>query len=166
MLGAADIPAKERVRLQPPATVPATRLELAPAAGSRAQAAALRILVVDDNPDATDSLTLLIRAWGHDVRGVYGAAEALAVAADFRPGLVLPDLGLPVMNGFEVARLLRDIPRLEHCVIVAVTGAGQDEDRQRTHAAGFAAHLVKPVEVDLLRRTIANIAPAPPAASA
>jgi CheY-like chemotaxis protein len=118
----------------------------------------LRILVVDDSRDAADSLAILLRLAGHDVRTAYGGPEALQIAGHFRPRLVLLDLGMPGMDGYEVARRLRQGPSAAMTVLVALTGWGQDEDRRRSREAGFQHHLVKPVEPDALAKLVSLIA--------
>jgi CheY-like chemotaxis protein len=105
-----------------------------------------RILIVDDNRDAADSLSLLLQIHGHEVQTAYGGEEALRVAADYAADLVLLDIGLPTMNGYEVARRLRLEGIPGH--LVALTGYGQPEDVQRAKEAGFDAHMVKPVDVE------------------
>jgi PAS domain S-box-containing protein len=118
-------------------------------------ARAVRILVVDDNVDAADSLRGVLELSGHDVRVAYEGPTALDLAEAFRPSLVLLDLGLPGMDGHEVARRLRERhgPSL---VLVALTGYGREEDRRRTREAGFDRHLVKPLEPDTLSEVIAG----------
>jgi PAS domain S-box-containing protein len=116
-----------------------------------------RILVVDDNEDAADSLSLLLGAMGYDARPAYGGRSALEAAPEFLPSLVLLDIGMPGMNGFEVARSLRERPELANTVLVALTGWGQNEDRQRTREAGFHHHLVKPVDAAMLRELLRSL---------
>ncbi len=106
-----------------------------------------RVLVVDDNHDSADSLGLLLGYLGAEVRVVYGGQAALDAAAGFAPDLVLLDLGMPGMDGYEVARRLRRLPLGKAPTLAALTGWGQDRDKQRTQAAGFDLHLVKPVDV-------------------
>jgi CheY-like chemotaxis protein len=117
----------------------------------------LRVLAVDDSRDAADSLAMLLRLSGQDVRTAYSGPEAIATAQQFRPRLVLLDLGMPGMDGYEVARNLRRQPGLEETVLVALTGWGQPEDRQRSVEAGFRHHLVKPVEPDALAKLLAEV---------
>ncbi len=105
-----------------------------------------RVLIIDDNRDAADSLSLLLQSHGHEVRTVYDGDEALAVAAAYAADFVLLDIGLPKMNGYEVARRLRLRKTSAH--LVALTGYGQPEDVQRAREAGFDAHLVKPVDIE------------------
>jgi PAS domain S-box-containing protein len=124
--------------------------------GPRNAAPSERILVVDDNPDAADSLKSLLELVGHEACAAYEGPGAIELARSFRPSLVLLDIGLPGMDGYEVAeRLRRELadgaPR-----IVAMTGYGHDADRERSHRAGFAAHLVKPVSLDALQDLLAE----------
>ena len=110
-----------------------------------------RILVVDDNRSNAQSLELLLRALGQEVYTAYDGPEALELARKYRPEVVLLDIGLPLMDGYEVARRCRKDPNLKILTVVAMTGYGQDSDRQRSQEAGFDAHLVKPVNLDDLR---------------
>jgi CheY-like chemotaxis protein len=105
-----------------------------------------RVLVVDDNRDSADSLKLLLQIWGHQARCAYGGEEAMAVVAEFSPDVVLLDIGLPGMSGYELAQRLRELPGARNATLVAVTGYSRAEDRERTAAAGFHHHLVKPVD--------------------
>jgi PAS domain S-box-containing protein len=123
--------------------------DMAPAPASAVESApvrSIRILVVDDNRDAVESLSQLLRRMGHDVRSAGDGEAALMVAADFGPEIVLLDIGMPKMNGYEAARRLRDDPRTRKAVLVAVTGWGQAGDRQAALDAGFDHHLVKPLD--------------------
>jgi two-component system, chemotaxis family, CheB/CheR fusion protein len=104
-----------------------------------------RVLVVEDNVDAAEGLRMLLELMGHVVRVVHDGASALQQVEAFRPEVALLDLGLPEMDGVELAGRLRALPGGDRLVLAAITGWGQDEDRQRTRAAGFDAHLVKPV---------------------
>lgn len=106
----------------------------------------LNVLVVDDNPDAADSLALLVRAAGHETRVAWNGLDALAVARETRPDVVLLDLGMPCMNGYETAHRFREDPATRSAMLVAITAWGSDEDRRRTQAAGFVKHFVKPVD--------------------
>ncbi len=115
-----------------------------------------RVLVVDDNVDAAESLAMLLRVGRHDVRTAQDGATALQVAEAFRPEVVLLDLGLPRMDGFEVARRLREQEGVEKALLVALTGHGQEEDRRRSLEAGFDAHLVKPADPAALQRLLAG----------
>jgi signal transduction histidine kinase len=110
----------------------------------------LRVLVVDDNPDAADLLSEFLRALGHTTRVAHNGLAAVQLAEQFQPEVVLLDLGLPVMDGFEVADRLRGLPSLRGTELVAITGYGQEVDRQRTREGGFHEHMVKPVDLDEL----------------
>jgi signal transduction histidine kinase/CheY-like chemotaxis protein len=128
---------------------------------------ARRILVVDDNVDGARSLSLLLRQARHDVRTAHDGPTALQIAREWRPDLVLLDIGLPGMSGLEVARAMRSEPTLKDITILAMTGYGQDSDRLRSHEAGFNAHLVKPLDLEMLNEFIARTQPEranPPAA--
>jgi PAS domain S-box-containing protein len=122
--------------------------------------AARRVLVVDDNEDAAETMAILFQFWGHEVRTAYDGPSALSLAAEYRPEIVLLDIGLPGISGYEVAQQLRKMPGLETVTIVAVTGYGQEEDRRRALEAGFNSYLVKPVEPAELQSLIASV-PAP-----
>lgn len=117
----------------------------------------LRVLVVDDNKDAADSLALLLRLRGHDIRVAHDGTSALVVAQSHRPAVVFLDIGMPGMDGYEVVRRMRSMPEIQGTVIAALTGWGQQEDRARTAAAGFDHHLVKPVASDVLETLIDRI---------
>jgi PAS domain S-box-containing protein len=135
---------------------PARAGERAPAGGVRApHAPPRRVLVVDDNVDAAASLSALLRFAGHEVEFVHDGVAALDAASRFRPAAVLLDIGLPGMDGFEIARQLRTLEGLARCHIIALTGYGRSEDRRRTRDAGFSAHLVKPVEYGALLEALA-----------
>jgi PAS domain S-box-containing protein len=114
-----------------------------------------RVLVVDDNEDSTETMATLIGLWGHEVRTAGDGATALRVAAEFRPHAVLLDIGLPHVSGYDVARQIREIPGLRDVRLIAMTGYGQEEDRKRSHDAGFTDHLTKPVPPDLLKELLA-----------
>src|SRR5262249_14722787 len=116
-----------------------------------------RILVVDDNPDAGDTLARLLELNGHEVRLARDGPTALEAARDFRPEIVLLDIGLPRMDGYEVARRLREQPGTKHALLVALTGYCQEEDRRRSQAAGFDHHLVKPADPGVLQRLLAEM---------
>ncbi len=118
-----------------------------------------RVLVVDDNEDAADSLGMLLVARGDSVRIAYDGEEAVAAEEDFRPHIVLLDIGLPKVSGYDVARRIRAV-RGTRVLIVAITGWGQEEDRQRAREAGFDHHFTKPVDFDLLVALMDRAAPA------
>jgi signal transduction histidine kinase/ActR/RegA family two-component response regulator len=121
--------------------------------------ASRRILVVDDNEDAGDTLAEALRDGGHDVRVATDGPGALAVAAEFGPDIVLLDIGLPVMDGYEVARRLRQRTDPRPPRLLALTGYGQEKDRARALAAGFDDHIVKPVNLDDLFARLDRLAP-------
>ncbi|MFN0019951.1 MAG: ATP-binding protein [Pirellulaceae bacterium] len=127
-------------------------------AAAKSPGPALRVLVVDDNIDAAQTLGMLLRATGHDVRMVYNGPAALEAAVDFHPEVVLLDIGLPGLDGFEVARRLRVQPDTQSALLIAMTGYGQEADRQRSLAAGFNHHLVKPVSFEKVREILASVA--------
>jgi CheY-like chemotaxis protein len=115
---------------------------------------ARRILIVDDNIDAADSLVMILRLDGHEVEAVYSAHDALERAVAIKPDVALLDIGLPKMNGYELAQHLRAQPDLRDIRLIALTGYGQGEDRERTRAAGFDDHLVKPADLTVLQKAI------------
>jgi signal transduction histidine kinase len=117
----------------------------------------LRVLVVDDNVDAADSLAIMLQLDGCDTRVEYTGEQALHAAAEFDPEIVVCDIGLPRMGGHEVARRMRADPRRAGTILVALTGWGSDEDRQRTQAAGFDFHLVKPVGLEKVQEILGRI---------
>jgi PAS domain S-box-containing protein len=127
------------------------------AAGTAAGSAPRRILVVDDNRDAADTLRLLLRMMGSEVNTAHDGIEAVAAAAEFRPEVVLLDLGLPKLDGYEAARRIRAQEGGAGMFLVALTGWGHEEDRRRSLEAGFDLHMTKPVEFDALRKLLASL---------
>jgi PAS domain S-box-containing protein len=126
--------------------------------GPRAKAlSGCRVLVVDDNRDAADSMGMLLRLKGNDVRTAHDGLEGVELAGTFRPELVLLDIGLPKLNGYDVARQIRRQPGGAEVVLVALTGWGQDEDRRRSQEAGFDLHVVKPVDLMALEQLLAGL---------
>jgi PAS domain S-box-containing protein len=117
-----------------------------------------RILVVDDNQDAADMLVLTLQMLGHHVDAVYSGAEALTAVVEPKPDFVILDIGMPDLDGYEIARRIRRIPKLDDVWLIAVTGYGNDSDRQRTAAAGFDEHLVKPVVPEVLAGVLERLA--------
>jgi CheY-like chemotaxis protein len=115
-------------------------------------------LIVDDNRDSADTLAALLGAWDHDVRALYDGPSAIAAAAEYQPDVVLLDIGLPKMNGYEVAAQLRKSAHCRSMILVAFTGYGQDEDRRRVREAGFDYHLVKPLESAALEKILDSVA--------
>ena len=110
---------------------------------------------MDDNRDAADSLAMMLRLMGHDTQTAHDGLEGVQAAATFRPKVVLLDLGLPEMNGYEVARHIREQPWGRHMIVIAVTGWGQEEDRRRALEAGCDHHLTKPVDPAALEKLLA-----------
>jgi PAS domain S-box-containing protein len=127
------------------------------AAATSAVPAAVRILVVDDNRDAAETLTMALDLFGCETRMAHTAADALAMADGFLPQVALLDIGLPDMNGYELARRLRLASGGGGMTLIATTGWGQEKDRQRAFDAGFDHHLTKPLDVDLLRRLLPQV---------
>ena len=127
---------------------------VAPRADNRPHVPA-RVIVVDDNADSADTLAMLVRVLGHEVRAIYDPTTVEAEVAAFHPSLVFLDVGMPQRSGYDVARSLRVQPGGRALRIVAVTGWGQPEDRGRTREAGFDEHLVKPPEPEAIRRICA-----------
>ncbi len=124
------------------------------APGGVASAGGVRILIVDDNEDAAELLASTLELTGYRTLVVHDGPAALKVIADFAPDIAMLDIGLPVMDGYELARRLRAEPRWAQLRLVAVTGYGQQSDRQRSQEAGFDAHLVKPIDVARLPAVI------------
>jgi len=124
----------------------------------------LRVVLVDDNKDAAETMAMLVRIWGHDVATASEGAAALELVDRYRPDVILLDIGLPGMNGYEVARKIREDERNRNVVLVAMTGYGQAEDRERSREAGFGVHLVKPVQPEVLQQLLAGIEPPRPPA--
>jgi len=117
----------------------------------------LRVLVVDDTVDTALTFSMLLKAWGHDVRTAHDGQTAVQAALDYRPDVVLLDIGLPGLNGYEVAKRIRQDPVLKNVVLVALTGYGQDADRQTSLQAGFNHHLVKPARFEQLQQILATV---------
>jgi CheY-like chemotaxis protein len=116
-----------------------------------------RIVVADDNRDAVDSLALMLEIMGHEVCTVNDGQEAVEVVETFRPDVALLDIGMPGLNGYEAARLIRQQPWSRGMVLIAVTGWAQDEDRRRSHEAGFDKHMVKPVDPQALMNLLGEM---------
>jgi len=127
-----------------------------PPAGDPSSTRPRRILVVDDNRDSADSLATLLKLTGHDVYTANDGLEAVEAAAVLQPDLILLDIGMPRLNGYEAARRIREQPRRSVLTLVALTGWGQAEDRSRSEDAGFDAHLVKPVDLVALTKLLAE----------
>jgi signal transduction histidine kinase/DNA-binding response OmpR family regulator len=136
---------------EPPSSNGAARSSAVPTPRSR-------VLIVDDNMDGARSLSMVLEIAGHEVRTCYDGDTALAEAEGFRPEIVLLDIGLPGMDGYEVARRLRQMPFSPQPLLVALTGYGQAEDVRRSHEAGFNHHLVKPADPETLNNLFASLA--------
>ena len=128
-----------------------------------AAARVLRVLIVEDNLDAAEMLELAVSRLGHDTSLAHDGGTALTVAARFHPDVIFLDIGLPVINGYVVARRLREMPDMHHVQIAALTGWGQDEDRRKARDAGCDFHLTKPLSPTALEELLATIAQRPPA---
>jgi CheY-like chemotaxis protein len=115
-----------------------------------------RVLIVEDNQGISMMMSALLRKLGHEVHAVHDGESALVAAEEFLPHVVLLDIGLPKLSGYEVARRLRTQPAGAQALLVALTGYGQDSDRQEAFEAGFDEHLVKPVGLDKLQEVLAH----------
>lgn len=124
-------------------------------AGAPSRTPGSRILVVDDSVDSAETLGELLKIWGHDVRLAHDGPGALAAARDYRPEVVLLDIGLPGMDGFAVAAQLRE-EGIGGRMLVALTGYGEQQDRDRAQQVGFDHHLVKPIDPDTLQKLLAR----------
>ena len=120
----------------------------------------LRVLIVDDNPDAAAGLATLVEVWGHTAGVAHSAGQAMRLAEEFRPRVVLLDLGLPDRHGYELAELLTRQTRNRRLYFVAITGWANIADQARSNAAGVSHHLVKPINHDMLREILATYAEA------
>ena len=123
-------------------------------AAMTATTAGQRVMVVDDNRDAAITLSTLLSLWGHTVEVANDGVTALSIAKVFRPDTIFLDIGMPVMDGYEVARRIRATPELEKTVLAALTGWGQERDRKQSSEAGFNYHLVKPPDLETLNRVL------------
>jgi DNA-binding response OmpR family regulator len=113
-----------------------------------------RVLIVEDNVDSADTMQMLLQISGYEARAAYDAHAALALAREFEPHAVLLDIGLPRKNGYEVARELRALPQTKSALLIALTGFGHQEDRQRAAEVGFDAYQVKPVEPGAIEKIL------------
>jgi signal transduction histidine kinase len=142
------------IRLPIPPAVGARRAQIDAPASQPLEAR--RILIVDDNSDAAEMLSIMLGGWGHDTRIEYDGPAAIGAVEEFQPDIVLLDLGLPTIDGYETGRRLRQTDAGRTALVVAVTGWGQEQDFVRSRAAGFDRHLVKPVAPQVLRALIAE----------
>jgi CheY-like chemotaxis protein len=116
-----------------------------------------RILVVDDNHDAANTLAMILKLTGNESKTAHDGLEALEVAEKFRPDLILLDIGMPKLNGYDTARRIRQQPWGKHITLVALTGWGQDDDRRKSQEAGFDVHMVKPIDPKDLEKLLATL---------
>jgi CheY-like chemotaxis protein len=127
-----------------------------PATSVSAPVNGLRVVVADDNRDAADTLGVLLRALGNEVSVAYDGIEAVEMAREFRPHVIMLDMGMPRLDGYGAAREIRRDAGIADVKLVALTGWGQDDDRKRAQDAGFDVHLVKPADLDAVRRVLAD----------
>jgi signal transduction histidine kinase len=139
--------------LKPPHLLPAAGVAIAPQPST---AAGRRVLVADDNVDAAESLSLLLTLKGHQTRTAHDGEEAFAVAREFRPDAMILDVAMPKLNGHDLARRIRAEDWGSETLLIAASGWGQQEDKQRSRDAGFDVHLVKPVEYEVLERLLSS----------
>ncbi len=118
--------------------------------------ASTRVLIADDNPDAAAMLAEFVKAQGGTAYLAHDGAMAVRMGADLQPDVILLDISMPGMNGYETCRQLRANPRSARAFIVALTGWGQDQDKQHAQQSGFDAHLTKPADLDLLAKLLAE----------
>lgn len=118
------------------------------------QAGPRRIVIADDNEDSAQSFALLLSFSGHEVKIAHDGAQALEAVRSFRPDVAFLDIGMPVLTGYEVAQAVRAEPWGREVTLIAVTGWGQPDDKQRAHRAGFDRHLVKPIDPDAVDRLL------------
>jgi CheY-like chemotaxis protein len=130
----------------------------APATAQREAQRSLKVLIVDDNDDACESLSLLLRMNGYDTHIAKDGPSALEAARLFDPEVAILDIGLPALDGYQVAKRLREQPATKNAVLIAVTGYGQDADKERSKEAGFDYHLVKPVDPEKLQQILTMLA--------
>jgi CheY-like chemotaxis protein len=116
-----------------------------------------RIVVADDNEDSAFTMAMMLKIMGHDVRTAHDGFEAIKVAEAFRPELILLDIGMPILNGYDACRRIREQSWGKGVVMVALTGWGQDEDKRQSREAGFDHHLVKPIEPEALEKLLAAL---------
>lgn len=128
-----------------------------PGAERKTNAGGLRIMVVDDNVDAAQSLSTLLEFSGHQLFVAHDGYEAIEIAGECRPNIAFLDIGMPGMDGYETALAMRKIPGLENIFLVALTGWGAEEDRNRSRAAGFNQHLIKPAQLDAIQSVLSSL---------
>jgi CheY-like chemotaxis protein/anti-sigma regulatory factor (Ser/Thr protein kinase) len=140
-----------RFTVQLPRAAAPISVDAAPAARPSAVRSTKRVLIVDDNEDSGELLAMLVQRLGHEAQVAFDGASALERARDFEPDIVLLDIGLPGMNGFEVVRRLRQLPACVSIPIIAVTGYTRESDRREALSAGFSEHFAKPIGLERLR---------------
>ncbi len=148
------------VHLPVAATEPIQQAPPRSAGGEQPRPEKCRLLIVDDLRDSADSLAMMLKIMGHQVHTAYDGEEAVAAAARFRPDVVLLDIGMPKLNGYDACRRIREQPWGQAMFLIALTGWGQEEDRRRTQEAGFDQHMVKPVGPATLIQLLAEMRPA------
>jgi CheY-like chemotaxis protein len=116
-----------------------------------------RVLVVDDNLDGAETLNLMLQLLGNDTKVASDGVEAVAMASEFRPDVILMDIGMPRLNGYDACRQIRKLPCCERVLMVACTGWGQAADKQKSREAGFDLHMVKPVDLAVLEKLLAQV---------
>jgi CheY-like chemotaxis protein len=121
-----------------------------------------RVLVVDDNVDSTECLALFLSLQGNIVQTAYDGAQAIQKADEFRPDVIVIDIGLPVVDGHDAGRRIRQFDWSHRTTLIALSGWGHEEDRERSRAAGFDHHLVKPVDLTALNQILADLQPVDP----
>ena len=117
----------------------------------------IKILVVDDNRDAATSLAMMLKLMGNDTRTAHDGLEALDIAAVYHPDLILLDIGMPRLNGYETAKRIREQAWGQSVRLVALTGWGQDNDRRKSEEVGFDSHMVKPIAPESLKQLLASL---------
>ena len=154
------LPADEPVEQPVLAPTPTRASALVSVAGEDGTGGSRRILLADDNKDFLESFATMLRDMGHDVQCADDGVEALRMASESRPEVAFLDIGLPKMNGYELARRIRELPHAERITLIAVTGWGQENDRERAREAGFHHHMIKPVEPERIQELLRAIVPA------
>jgi CheY-like chemotaxis protein len=140
-----------------PITEPKSASEMAAPPAATLRPDGLKVLVVDDNADAARGVAMLLRMSGYEARTAHDGPSSLQLALEYRPRVVLLDIGLPGVDGYEVARWIRQEPTLKDVILVALTGYGQESDRRRTRDAGFDHHLVKPADFAKIKQILGTI---------
>jgi len=150
-----------RLPLLRPADIPAQSAssveQVVGMGGGQQKEKSLKILVVDDNMDSASSLGELLDLWGHQTKVMHNGPDAIRAALGIQPDVVLLDIGLPGMNGYEVARRMRTEAALDGAALIAITGYGMEEDRRRTAQAGFQNHFTKPIDLNALQKLLQQL---------